>query len=131
MGINRNGGLFDVAQIRFTALIERRGNADEDGVGFFQFLEIVGRAEMPAVDELLDLVLRNVLDVGLSGIEHRHFVRINIKPRDFVPRFGEAQCQGQADVAAANNSHFELGAFKEFGFPVDWHGFRRTPLFYV
>jgi len=129
MGINRNGGLLDVAQIGFAALIERRGNADEDGVGFLQLLEIVGRAEMPAVDELLDLVPRNVLDVGLAGIELGHFVGIGIKSRDFVARFGEAQRQGQADVAAANDSHFEVGAFEKLRFPVDWHEFRRTPVY--
>ncbi len=70
MGINGNGGLLDVTQIRFAPLIKRRGNADNDGVGLFQLREIVGRAEVPAVDELLDLVLRNVLDVRLAGIEH-------------------------------------------------------------
>ena len=77
---------------------------------------------MPADHELLDLVLGNVFDIGLSGIEHRHFVRINIKSRDLVPRFGEPQRQWQSDVPAANNSYLELGAFEKLGFPVDWHG---------
>ncbi len=129
MRINGNGGLLHVAQIRFAALIERRGNTNEDGVGFPHLREIVACAEVPAVDELLDLVLRNVLDVGLTGIEHRHFVGIGIKSCDSVPRFGEAQRQGQADVAAANDSHFELGAFEKLGFPVDGHEFRRTPIY--
>jgi len=56
-----------------------------------------------------------------------HLAGIGIESRDFVPRFGEAQRQGQADVAAANDSHSELAAFEKLGFPVDGHEFRRIP----
>src|SRR2546430_2389989 len=98
-------------------------------LGGFKLLDVVGRAEVLAVDELLDLVLRNVLDVGLAGIEHGHLAGIGIESRDFVPRFGEAHRQGQADVAAANDSHFELAAFEKLGFPVNGHEFRRIPLY--
>ncbi len=61
---------------------------------------------MPGIDELLDLVLRNVLDVGLAGIEHGHLGGIGVKSRDFVPRFGKAQRQRQAHIAAANDAYF-------------------------
>src|SRR6266481_6371770 len=82
---------------------------------------------MPAVDELLDLILRDVLDVGFAGIEHGHFVRVGIKSRDFVPRFGKSQRQQQAYIAAADDGYLQLGAFEKFRFPVDRHESRSTP----
>src|SRR6266851_5790129 len=89
VGINGNGGLFDVAQIGLAALIERRGHADDDGVDVLQFSEIRGRAEMLAVDELLDLILGNMLDIGFARIEHVHFGGVSVKSRYFMSRFGK------------------------------------------
>ena len=127
MGINGNGGLFDVAQIGLAALIERRGHADDDGVDVLQSSEIRGRAEMLAVDELLDLILGNMLDIGFACIEHVHFGGVSVKSRNFMSRFGKSQRQRQAHIPAADDSDFELIAFEEFGFSVNWHGLRCAP----
>ncbi len=85
---------------------------------------------MLAVDELLDFGLGNVLDVGLAGVEHRDFLGIGVKSGDFVAGFGEAQTQGEADVSAANDGYFELGAFEKLGFSIDWHESRRAPRYF-
>src|SRR4029077_5947588 len=77
--------------------------------------------------ELLNLVLRNMLDVGLAGIEHLDLLGVGIKSGDFVAGFGEPQAQGQADVSTADDGNLQLAAFEEFGFPVDWHDLRRAP----
>ena len=127
MRIDGKGRLLDVGQIRFAALVERRGHTDEDGVEFFELREIGGGAKVPAMDELLDLISRNVFDVGLATIEHGHFLGVRIKSRDFVPCFGKAQRQRQAHVSAADDCHFELCAFENLRFPVNGHLLLFTP----
>jgi hypothetical protein len=78
---------------------------------------------------LLDFGLLDVLDVRLSGKEHLHFFRVGIKPGDFVSRFGEAQRQGQAHIAASDDSYFELGALEKLRFSVRWHDVKLAPQF--
>ncbi len=83
---------------------------------------------MLAVDVLLNLGLLDVLDVGLARIEHRNFFGIGIESSDFVAGFGKAEAEGKADISAANDADFKLGAFEEFGFTVDCHlSLRRAP----
>jgi len=125
--VNGDRGVLDVAEVRLTTFIERRGNADDDGVDILQFREIGGGAKMLAVDELLDFGLRDVLDVGLARVEHGHFLGIGVKSSDFVARFGEAQAQGEADVSASHDANFELGTFEKLGFSIDCHELRRAP----
>src|SRR3984957_11536681 len=91
MGVDGNSGLFHVAEVWFAPLIQRCRHTDNDGVCFFDAREIRGRAKVSRVHELLDLRLRNVLDVGFAGIEHRHFFRSGVKSRHFVARLRETQ----------------------------------------
>jgi len=58
-------------QIRFGGAHQRPWEPDENGVGSFTFAKSL-LALKACVDELLDLVLRNVRRLGLAGIEHRH-----------------------------------------------------------
>lgn len=83
---------------------------------------------MAADDELLNLFLGNVLDVRAAGVQHLNLDGISIKTGDLVARFGKAQSQRQADVAAANDSYSELGAFEKFRSTFDGHGLRITPV---
>src|SRR5205823_7478548 len=119
--INGKSGLLDITQIGFAAVVERRRDADQHRVGFSQLGEIRGGAEVLADDKFLDLIWRNVLDVRPAGIEHGNLIRVGIETDDLVTRFGKAQGQRQADVAAADDPHLEVGAFEEFGFAVDGH----------
>jgi hypothetical protein len=59
-----------------------------------------------AVDELLNLVLANMLDVRLAGIEHGNFAGVGVKTRDFVTGFREAQGEGKSYITAADDSNF-------------------------
>ena len=127
MWINGKGGLLDITQIGVTALVERGGHADDDGVGLFELRKIRGGTKVSANHELLDLILRNMLDIRAAAVEHVHFVRIGIKTGDLVTRLGKAQGQREADVTAADDRHFELGTFEELGFPVHGHGLSCTP----
>ena len=106
IGLNRDGGLFDVAEVRFAAFVERSRNTNEDGVGFLELGKIGGGAEVAAVDELLNFGLLDVLDVGFAGVEHGNFGGIGVKAGDFVAGFCEAQRQGQAHVTATDDRHF-------------------------
>src|SRR5579859_1302817 len=130
MRLNGNCRLFDVAEVRLPALVERCWNADDDGVRFLELGKIRGRAKVPGIDELLDFRLRDMLDVGFAGIEHRHFVRIRIETRDFMPRFRETQRQRKSNVSTADDGHLQLGALEEFRFPVYWHELRRSPRYF-
>ena len=68
-----------------------------------------------------------MLDVRAAGIEHLDFARIGVKTSDLMTGFGKAQGQRQANVAAADDSDFQMSAFEEFGFPLNGHGFTHTP----
>ncbi len=127
MRLNGNSRLLDVAQVWFAALVQGRWHANEDGIRFLQARKIRSRAKMPAIDELLDLRLRNMLDIRPPRIQHVHFVGIGIESRHLVPRFRKTQRQRQPHVSASNDGDLELGAFEELRFPVSWHESRRTP----
>ena len=64
--VRRDGvrGLLDVAQVRLAALIERRGDADQDRVHVAQAGEIGCGVEALRVDVRSDFFGGNVLDVG-------------------------------------------------------------------
>ena len=85
---------------------------------------------MLAVHKLLNLVLRDVLDVGLAGVQHLHFFGVGIEPRHLMAGFGEPEAQRQAYVSTADNGNLQLGAFEKLGFPVAWHNLLRTPRFF-
>src|SRR5579885_244306 len=121
MRLNRDGGLFDETQVGIAAFVEGRGNADDDSVGFLQFGEIRGGLEMAAVDELLNLILRNVLDIGFARIELGDLGGIGIETGHFVPGFRKAQSQGKSHVATADDGDFELRTFEKFRLAIGWH----------
>src|SRR5579872_1889775 len=126
--VDREAGVLDVAQVGFAAFVERRRDADDDGVDIFELGEIGGGAEVLAVDVLLNLGLLNVLDVGLARIEHRDLFGIGIESCHFVTGFGETEAEGKADISAADDAYFELATFEKFGFTVAWHlSLRRAP----
>ncbi len=56
--------------------------------------------------KLLNLVLWDVVDVRLAGIEHGDFNWIGIETRHPVSGFGKTQGQGKAYVTASDNSNF-------------------------
>jgi len=59
-----------------------------------------------AVDELLNLVLRDVFDVRLAGIEHGNLAGIGIETGHLMPGFSKAQGQRKSYITASDNSNF-------------------------
>src|SRR5262249_46126970 len=96
IGLDGDGGLFDEAEVGVAPFVERRGHADEDGVDLLEALEIRGGVEVTAVYELLNLVLADMIDVGLPGVEHGDFGRIGVKTGDSVARFGKTKGEGKS-----------------------------------
>ena len=90
-------------------------------VHFRQPRKIGGRAEMLGLHELLNFVLRNVLDVGLAAVQLFDFYRVGVKPGDAVPGFGKPQSQRQSHVATADNPDAELRALEVFRSAIGWH----------
>ncbi len=128
MRLNGFGGGFHVAQIGFAVLVQRRGHADNDGVGFLELGEIRGGVEVAAVHILLNLGLLDVFDVRLAGIEQPYFFRIGIKAGDFVAGLRETQGQGKTHVTATDDGHLERGPFEKFRFSVRRHEMESAPV---
>jgi hypothetical protein len=120
-------GVFNVAQVGFAIFVQRRGDADDDGVRFREPGEIRDGVEMAAVHELLDFRLRDVLDVGPASIQHANFFWIGVKTSDLVTGFGEAEGEGEADVTTSNDGDFQLAAFEEFGSSIRCHEGENAP----
>ena len=91
MGLDGFCGFFHVTQIRLAIFVQRRGHADEDGVGFLELGEIGGRVEVATVHVLLNLGLLDMFDVGFSGVQQPYFFGIGIESGDLVAGFREAQ----------------------------------------
>ena len=120
-------GVFNVAQIGLAIFIERRGDANDDGVRFRELGEIGDGIEVAAVHELLDFCLRDVFDVGFAGVQHANFFGIGVKSSDLVTGFSKAKSERKADVATANDGDFELAAFEKFGSSVRSHEGEQAP----
>jgi hypothetical protein len=76
---------------------------------------------MFGLHELLNLVLRNVLDVGLPAVQLFDFYRVGVKPGHAMPGFGKPQPQRQSHVSASNNSDAELRALEKFRSAIGRH----------
>src|SRR5262249_25378183 len=119
--------LFNVRQIRFAAFVERSGNANQNGVRFFELCKIGGRGKMPGIYVLLNLSLGNVLYVGPARIQHAYFGRISIEPRNLVACFRKSQCKRQTDISATDDANLQLRTLKKLRLPIDWHKFVHAP----
>src|SRR5258708_17959649 len=82
---------------------------------------------MPAVDELLDLCLLDVLDIGPPCIQHVHFGGIGVESGHLVPCFRKTQRQRQAYISTSDDGDLKLGALEELRFPINWHESGCTP----
>jgi len=84
----------DVGQIGFAALIERRGNADKDGVGFLSAREIIGRAKCLLLTNCWIYSEECARCSRTSRIEHGHLAGIGIKPVTLCPASAKRNASG-------------------------------------
>ena len=78
---NRFRRQFDVTQIRLAILIQRRGDANDDGIRLRQLRVVRGRAETALAGRLY-LGRGNVVDIGGAAVQLFHFAGVNVKTGD-------------------------------------------------
>ena len=111
---NRLRRFFDVGKVRLAPLIQRRGHADDDRVHFREARKIGGRAKVLGLHELLNLRLRDMLDVRLPAVQLLDFYWVGVKSRDAVSGLGKPESQRKSHVSKPNNSNAELRALEVF-----------------
>ena len=72
---------FDVTQIGLAILVQRRGDANNDGIRLRQLRVVRGRAETALAGRLY-LGRGNVVDVGGAAVQLLHFAGVNVKTGD-------------------------------------------------
>jgi hypothetical protein len=93
------GGREDVADVRLLGLVERGGDADDDGVRLGQDGGVGGGVGAPLLDERPEHRGRDVLDVGVSLVEPLDLSGVLVVARHPEASAGELDDQGETDVA--------------------------------
>ena len=97
-------------------LIERRGDADDDGIHLFQ--AGVVRSGFEALGAgVLNFAGQDADNVGATLGQGRDLALINIEARHPHLLLGKQQGEGQADVAQTDNGDSRLTSFN-FGFQI-------------
>src|SRR5262249_15927897 len=99
------------------------------GVRLFQLGKIGDRVEMAAVDELLDLRLRDVFDVGFPGVQHPYLFGVGVESRDLMASLGKTQRQGKSDIATSHDTDFKVRALEKFRSSICWHRRKKLLIF--
>src|SRR5713226_1855836 len=121
MRSNRDSGLLDVAQVRFAPLVKWSGNADQDRIHVSQVSEIGCCVETLALDMLADFLRRDMLDVGLSGVQFFNLGPVGVKSGDPMADVRDAQRQRESHVAASDDADPDVLLCKELRFALRAH----------
>ena len=135
--VRRNGlgRVRNVAEVGLVILIERRGDADDDGVHLFQAGVVRGGFEALGAG-VLNFAGQDADNVSAALGQGRNLALINIEARHPQLLLGKQQGEGQTDVAQTDNGYsrltpFDLGfQFRNSGGGGYWrschlgHGFR-------
>jgi hypothetical protein len=103
-GRDRLSRALDEGEVRLAVLSERGWHADEDRVDFGQPVEIGGRREQPALDQVRDNCGCDLADVGAARIERVDLRRVDVEP-DYAeaPLAGRPR-EGQPDIAEPDDA---------------------------
>ena len=105
-GGNLFGRLLDIRQVRVAGFVQRRGHADQQGVGLAQPPH-VGRGHEAAVGDVLGDPLRgDVLDVAAAGQELIDLGLIDVESHGAETGGDEGPDQRQADIAQSDDADF-------------------------
>ena len=97
------GGVDQRAEVGLAVDGQRRRDAQQHRVGVRQRPHPRGRFEQVA--DPLQLSARNVLDVGLSGLQHGHLAGVDVHGDDALTRVRKGDREREADVAHADDAH--------------------------
>src|SRR5262249_13214329 len=102
------GGPLDVLHVGLAMTGERGRHTDYESIGLAEPLEVRRRLEPAAAEEGIDAIGSDLPDVADAGIELFDFPGIDIEAEDGEPCLGEAQHEGKADVAEADDANGDL-----------------------
>ena len=96
-------GVGDVGDVRLAVLVERGGDADDDGAHVLDPGEVGGGGEGLLVHHGLDVGAGDVLDVAAAAVEGVDLALVDVQAEDGGAGAGKLKGQGQADVAQAHD----------------------------
>ena len=90
-------------EVGLALLRERRRQRDQDRVGLAQLVVVGRRAQAALLDELLQLLARDVLDVALAAVQLRDALGADVDEQHRAPGVGEDLGERHADIAGADD----------------------------
>jgi hypothetical protein len=114
-------GFSDVAEVGFVVVVERGGDADDDGVHLGYVGVVCGGAEAGCL-RVLDGFGQDADDVGAAGVESGDFGGLDVEAGDAEALVTEEKREGQADVAHADDAD---AGFAGFEFVLEGFDLRR------
>jgi UDP-glucuronate 4-epimerase len=96
--------LLDVAQVRLAVPRQRRGDADQQGVGLARATEVGRGVEQAVAHPAREDLGRQVPDVGLAPTQHLGLLRIDVEPQHLEAGVVDGAGERQADVTKSDDS---------------------------
>ncbi len=104
-------GLDDVGHVRVLGLAQRRRHADVDDVGVGEALRVGRGDELAALDDLGEVLGRDVGDVAAAGHQLGDLALVDVVADHAEAGARELHRQRQADVAESDDAQLRLLAF--------------------
>ncbi len=99
------GGLANIAEVGFMIVIERRGDADDEGVHVLSMGVLVGGPKALRGGSR-NLRFRDAVNIRPAIIQGLNLFGVDIESSYGEAGFIEEKCQWQSDIAKANDSYF-------------------------
>ncbi len=110
------GGAQDVGEVRLAVVVERRGDAEDQRIDLRGAGGVGGGLEALRA-RLADRLLAQVRNGALAVVEGRHLLGVDVEAEDPEAFLNEAEHQGQADVAEADDADARLSLLE---LPGNW-----------
>ena len=99
------GRLLDIRQVRVAGFVQRRGHADQQGIGLAQPPHVGRGHEAPVSHAAADPLRGNMLDIAVAGQKLIDLGPIDVEPHRAESGRDKGPDQGQADIAQSNNAN--------------------------
>jgi hypothetical protein len=105
MRCDGTAGFQDVGDVGLAILVQRRGDADDDGIDFLDAGEIGRGLQATGGDFFADGVVGDVFDVGFSPVTSGDLLVVDVEAENGGAGTGELEAQGEADVTEADDGN--------------------------
>jgi len=106
-------GTLDVGHVGLAVLVQRRGHAEQHGVGFGDAAKVGGGVAQFRGRQFLHHRLAEVFDIGAAGLDGIDLVAVDIEPEHGHLLLVEGPHERQAHIAEADDSD-GVGAVPDF-----------------